>query len=201
MTPEAEAKDVLHALASSSQPDEDGAYDRFLRRHARRVRLEVAGGGLVVLGLLAVLALAPGLRPGADRATGALRSPRGGLTIEATAYQWGWRFAYQGTAVQVATRPGVVPVLVVPAGEPVHVRLTSADVVHSFHLPSMLFERDAIPGRTVDLELRFDRADSYAGRCGVYCGLPHTEMRFTVRVLPRDAFWRWLHAAAAGAGP
>ena len=46
-----------------------------------------------------------------------------------------------------------------------------------------------------------DRAGSYAGRCGVYCGLQHTDMPFTVRVLAPDAFSRWLRAASAGAGP
>jgi len=201
MTPEAQVKEALEALASSRRPDEDGAYDRFLRRHARRVRREAAGGGLAVLALLALVAFAPRLPAGAGRTTGGPRPPQARLTVEVTAYQWGWRFAYQGTAVQVATRPGVVPELAVPAGEPVLLRLTSADVVHSFHLPSMRFERDAIPGRTVDFELQFDRVGSYPGRCGVYCGLMHTEMPFALRVLPRHDFSRWLRAASAGPAP
>jgi cytochrome c oxidase subunit II len=201
MIDEAQVRDALHALASRSQPHEDGAYDRFLHRHARRVRLEAAGGGLMVLVLLALVAVAPKLMPGADRTAGGLRSPGRPLTIEVTAYQWGWRFTYRDAGAQVTSRPGVVPELVVPAGEPVRFRLTSADVVHSFHLPGELFERDAIPGETIEFELRFDRVGAHAGRCGVYCGLPHTEMRFTVRVLPHDAFSRWLRAASAGAGP
>jgi cytochrome c oxidase subunit 2 len=201
MTPETQVKDALHALAASGRPDEDGAYDRFLRRHARRVRLQAAGGGLLVLVLLALVAFGPRLPVVGDRTAGGLRSSQRPLTVEVTAYQWGWRFAYPGTGVQVASRRGVVPELVVPAGEPVRFRLTSADVVHSFHLPGELFERDAVPGKTTEFELRFDRVDGYAGRCGVYCGLPHTEMRFTVRVLPADAFARWLQAASAGAGP
>jgi cytochrome c oxidase subunit 2 len=201
MTPEARVRDALHALASSGRPDEVGAYDRFLRRHARRLRLEAAAGGLMVLALLALVAFAPRLPPGPDRAAGGLRSPKGRLTVEVTAYQWGWRFAYQDAGVRVASRSGVAPELVVPAGEPVRFRLTSADVVHSFSLPNPPFERDAIPGETVAFELRFDRVGTYPGRCGVYCGLPHSEMRFTVRVLPRDAFSRWLWAASAGAGP
>jgi cytochrome c oxidase subunit II len=205
MIPETKVREALHALAASGRPDEDGAYDRFLRRHARRMRLEAAAGGLVVLVLLALVAFAPRLPPLADRTAGWLRSSQRPLTVEVTAYQWGWRFAYRDTGVQVASRPGVVPEvvpeLVVPAGEPVRFTLTSADVIHSFHLPDRRFERDAFPGETVAFELRFDRVGSYAGRCGVYCGLPHTEMQFTVRVLDRDAFSRWLQAASAGAGP
>lgn len=205
MTPETQVRDALHALTASSQPHEDGAYDRFLRRHTRRVRLEAAGGGVVVLVLLALVAFAPRLPPVGDRTSGWLRSSQRPLTVDVTAYQWGWRFTYQDTDVQVASRPGVVPQvmpeLVVPAGEPVRFTLTSADVIHSFHLPDPRFERDAVPGETVAFELRFDRVGVYPGRCAVYCGLPHTEMRFTVRVLPRDAFSRWLRAASAGAGP
>jgi cytochrome c oxidase subunit 2 len=196
MTPEAQVRDALHTLASSSQPHEDGAYDRFLRRHARRVRLEAAGGGLVVLVLLALVAVGPRLP-----LAGGLRPSQRPLTVEVTAYQWGWRFAYQGAAVQLASRPGVTPELVVPAGEPVRFTLTSADVVHSFHLPDRRFERAAIPGETVAFELRFDRVGAHPGRCAIYCGLQHTEMLFTVRVLDRDAFSRWLQAASAGAGP
>jgi cytochrome c oxidase subunit II len=201
MTPETLVRDALHALAASGRPDEDGAYDRFLRRHARRARLEAAAGGLLVLVLLALVAFAPGLWLGADRTAGGLRSPGRPLTVEVTAYQWGWRFAYRGAGVQVASRSGVAPELVVPAGEPVRFTLTSADVVHSFHLPELLFERDAIPGETVAFELRFDRVGAHPGRCAIYCGLQHTEMPFTVRVLAPDAFTRWLQAASAGAGP
>jgi cytochrome c oxidase subunit 2 len=200
MIPEAQVRDALHALAASSQPEEAGAYDRFLRRHGRRVRLEAAGGGLMVLVLLALVAFVPRLPLVADRTAGGLRSPYG-LTVEVTAYQWGWRFAYRGAGVQVASWPGVTPELVVPAGEPVRFTLTSADVIHSFHLPDRRFERAAFPGETVAFELRFDRVGAYPGRCAIYCGLQHHEMPFTVRVLDRDAFSRWLRAASAGAGP
>ena len=201
MIPETKVREALQALAASGRPDEDGAYDRFLRRHGRRMRLEAAAGGLVVLVLLALVAFAPRLPPLADRTAGWLRSSQRPLTVEVTAYQWGWRFAYQGAGVQVASRSGVVPELVVPAGKPVRFTLTSADVIHSFHLSDPPFERAAIPGETVAFELRFDRVGSYVGRCGVYCGLQHTDMPFTVRVLDRDAFSRWLQAASAGAGP
>jgi cytochrome c oxidase subunit II len=201
MIPETKVREALHALAASGRPDEDGAYDRFRRRHARRVRLEAAGGGLVVLVLLALVAFAPRLPPLADRTAGWLRSSQRPLTVEVTAYQWGWRFAYRDTGVRVASRSGVVPELVVPAGKPIRFTLTSADVVHSFHLSDPPFEHAAIPGETVAFELRFDRVGSYAGRCGVYCGLQHTDMPFTVRVLAPDAFSRWLREASAGAGP
>jgi cytochrome c oxidase subunit 2 len=201
MTQETQVQEALHALAASGRPDEAGAYDRFLRRHARRVRLEAAAGGLMVLVLLALVAFAPRLPPVGDRTAGWFRSSQRPLTVEVTAYQWGWRFAYRDSDVRVASRRGVVPELVVPAGEPVRFTLTSADIVHSFHLPDPLFDRAAIPGETVAFELRFDRAGSYAGRCGVYCGLQHTDMPFTVRVLAPDAFSRWLRAASAGAGP
>jgi cytochrome c oxidase subunit 2 len=201
MTPETRVKHALHALAASHQPDEDGAYDRFRRRHARRVRLEAAGGGLLVLVLLALVAVGPRLPLVGEGTTGGLRTSQRPLTVEGTAYQWGWRFHCRGAGVRVASRPGVAPELVVPAGEPVRFTLTSADVVHSFHLPGELFERAAVPGETVTFEPRFDRVGAHPGRCAIYCGLQHTEMPFTVQVLDRDAFSRWLRAASASGGP
>ena len=38
-------------------------------------------------------------------------------TVDATAFQWGWRFAYAGTRVRANGGPGRTPELVVPAGQ------------------------------------------------------------------------------------
>ena len=40
----------------------------------------------------------------------------------------------------------MTPVMVLPVGETVRLRLTSTDVIHSFYVPAFLFKRDVIPG-------------------------------------------------------
>jgi cytochrome c oxidase subunit 2 len=37
--------------------------------------------------------------------------------------------------------------MVVPAGVPIRLQTTGADVIHSFAVPSLWFKLDAVPGR------------------------------------------------------
>ena len=69
-------------------------------------------------------------------------------------------------------------------------------MVHSFSVPSLRFERQALPGRVTEFDITVAEAGTYSGRCGTYCGLAHTEMPFLIRAMPREAFSRWLQATA-----
>lgn len=124
------------------------------------------------------------------------------VIVHVTAFQWQWRFDYQGAGVGVIGVKGRPAELVVPVGQPVHIRLTSADVQHSFYIPRFLFKRDAIPGRLNDFDLTITAPGTYQGECAFICGLAHSEMGFLVRAVPPDEFERWLRGArlAAGAG-
>jgi cytochrome c oxidase subunit 2 len=121
------------------------------------------------------------------------------LAVDVTAFQWSWRFAYENTPATVVGGPGSVPELVLPVGQPVHIKLTTADVVHSFYVPQALFKRQAIPGITNQFDLTFREVGSYHGQCTQFCGLAHTDMVFRVRVVTQGDFQQWL-AAAARAG-
>jgi cytochrome c oxidase subunit 2 len=113
------------------------------------------------------------------------------VQIAVTASQWGWRFDYGGGRAVVGN-DRTLPVLVVPAGEPVGFRLMSRDVIHAFWVPELRFKRDAFPRRTTRFDLVFAKPGSYAGSCAEFCGLHHADMRFGVRAVSRDEFDRWL---------
>jgi thiol-disulfide isomerase/thioredoxin len=155
----------------------------------------------LLLVLLAGAVVLPGRLGRAPATAGAPGLPTAAPTVEVTAFQFGWRFAYAGTGVVATSGLGQTAELVVPAGQPVHVRLRSADVVHSFSVPSLRLERQAFPDRVTEFDLTVAEVGTYPGRCGTYCGLAHTEMRFQIRAVSRQAFGRWLreaaHAAAA----
>ena len=123
------------------------------------------------------------------------------LTVEVTAFQWSWRFAYEGQGVEVVGAPGRVPELVVPVGQPVHIKLTTADVVHSFYVPQALFKRQAIPGITNQFDLTFDKAGIYHGQCTQFCGLAHADMAFRVRVVSQGEFQSWTASATRSGAP
>jgi cytochrome c oxidase subunit 2 len=120
--------------------------------------------------------------------------PERGAEIEVTAFRWGWTFTYpaEGITVSGFQEPG--PEVVVPVGEPITVRLNSADVVHSFYVPQFLFKRDVVPGRENVFQFTVEEAGSYGGQCAEFCGLYHARMPFTVRAESRPEYEAWLAA-------
>ena len=113
------------------------------------------------------------------------------LSIEVTAFQWGWQYRYPDgrTVLGTAQAP---PELVVPVGRDVRLELHANDVQHSFFVPAFLIKRDLIPGRTNELVLRAEQEGRFLGHCAEFCGLDHARMNFTVQVLPGAEFERWL---------
>ena len=118
------------------------------------------------------------------------------VNLTVTAFQWSWRFTYEGTGAEVLGGPGTVPEMVVPVGQRIRVKLVSADVVHSFYVPQTLFKRQAIPGTVNQFDLTFDKVGLYHGQCTQFCGLQHTDMTYRVRVVTQGEYQTWLAAAA-----
>jgi cytochrome c oxidase subunit II len=123
------------------------------------------------------------------------------VAVEVTAFQWSWRFRYDGTGAEVVGGPGNIPELVLPVGQPVRIKLTTADVVHSFYVPQALFKRQAIPGITNEFDLTFDKVGVYHGQCTQFCGLAHTDMTFRIRVVTLGEYQRWSATAAHMGAP
>jgi cytochrome c oxidase subunit 2/cytochrome aa3-600 menaquinol oxidase subunit 2 len=117
---------------------------------------------------------------------------RARVVVEAEARQWAWTFRYPD--------PGRAPtegVLVIPAGQPVDVAITSRDVIHSFWVPRLAGKLDAIPGRVNVLAIEAELPGDYGGLSAEFSGAGYAGHRFTVRaVAPAD----W-DAFLAGAAP
>ena len=72
-------------------------------------------------------------------------------------------------------------------GEPLHLRLVSDDVVHSFALGQSDFEPvDVLPGKPTDVTLTFDQPGTYTFYCTRWCGADHWRMRGTITVTGDD---------------
>ncbi|TVP70943.1 MAG: cytochrome c oxidase subunit II [Rhodobacteraceae bacterium] len=104
--------------------------------------------------------------------------PRGdAVEVTAHSFQWGWRFGHpDGMGGWIAAEG----VLHIPAGEPVDVVVTSADVIHAFWVPRLAGKIDAIPGRENRLRLQADAPGIYAGRSAEFSGVGYAGMTFTV---------------------
>jgi mono/diheme cytochrome c family protein/plastocyanin len=69
-------------------------------------------------------------------------------------------------------------------GEPLHLRLFSDDVVHSFAIGKSDFEPvDVLPGQPTDVTLSFIEPGTYTFYCTRWCGADHWRMRGTITVV------------------
>jgi mono/diheme cytochrome c family protein/plastocyanin len=68
-------------------------------------------------------------------------------------------------------------------GQPLHLSLTSDDVVHGFAVGQMDMESvDVEPGKVTNITLTFDRPGTYTFFCTRWCGVNHWRMRGTIEV-------------------
>jgi cytochrome c oxidase subunit 2 len=158
--------------------------------------LEVA----IALGLAAIVAVLVVVTFGVDDDEARLVG-RPAFRVDAVAFKWGWQFTYPGLpGVVDRTTDTAPPVLHVPAGQEVAVRLSTRDTTHAFWIPELRYKRDAWPGVAQTFALTFPAGQHVSGRCAQYCGLRHSDMVFTVQALGRDAFAAWV-ARARGRRP
>ena len=78
--------------------------------------------------------------------------------------------------------------MLVPAGVPVHLRITSADAVHSLTFDGTDYAVKVLPGTISEAQLQFARAGDYKTTCREFCGAGHYAMRSELKVVPRDQF-------------
>jgi cytochrome c oxidase subunit II len=78
--------------------------------------------------------------------------------------------------------------VLVPAGVPVHLRITSADNTHALAITGTTYSIEAIPGAITKAELQFQQTGEYPTVCREFCGAGHYAMRSHVRVVPREQF-------------
>jgi cytochrome c oxidase subunit 2 len=114
------------------------------------------------------------------------------LTVDVEGFQWQWRFTYPDTGVTITGQRDEPPEITLPVGRQVTFVITSPDVVHSFYVPEFLIKRDAVPGITNRVTLTIDQAGTFTGQCAEFCGLLHSDMRFSIRAVPGAEFDAWL---------
>ncbi|MER6945557.1 cytochrome c oxidase subunit II [Nonomuraea sp. NPDC000554] len=131
------------------------------------------------------------------------------VKVKVEAFQWSWRFT---TTTNGKTLPQVVgqpvsdyhqgPQLVLPVGKKVQFELESPDVIHSFWVPAFLFKRDVIPGIPANNKGRYfeittlNKPGVYAGRCAELCGVDHSRMLFSVKLVPQAEYDQYVSAQA-----
>jgi len=96
--------------------------------------------------------------------------------------------------------------LEVPANQTVEIRITSADVVHSWSVPALGVRIDAVPGRINRTWFKAAKPVIYYGMCSEMCGGRRDFMPVAVKVVSEAEYrgwlsWAYIKYAAAAADP
>ncbi len=168
----------------------------FAMRGSPRTRSHLAADATVIIGgiVFPAVTLTGLLIYGVTVMGAGLPPPAEGERIEVTGERWWWRISYVAAD---GTRFASANEIHVPVGRPVDFLLTSADVIHSFWVPSLGGKVDMIPGRTTRLRLTAHRPGSYRGQCAEYCGGPHALMTLHVIAMTDAEFESWRTREAA----
>lgn len=120
-----------------------------------------------------------------------MRPPEMPPTCEVTGRQFNWDFRYPGADGRLHTADDIVRTdgnLYLPYGEEVLLKITSADVLHSFFLPNLRLKQDVVPGMEQNMWFTAKSGGSYDIVCAELCGWGHYKMKGRIHLLSRDAY-------------
>jgi cytochrome c oxidase subunit 2 len=162
--------------------------DDILRLELRWAAI-VMGVAAVIFAAIVIAALALRMNPPSNSET--IDSKALHLSGEFTEDNLGTRVDANGqvTVRIVATQFTFAPqCVVVPAGRAVTLRLASPDVIHGILVSGTNVNTMVVPGYVSQVHTVFTRTGDLLMPCHEYCGIGHSQMLATVRVVPAAEF-------------
>lgn len=171
---------------------------------------------IVIMLLTGAVFLTLGIKGGALSIRQPIPSEKQAIQIEVTGMQFQWYYRYPGADGKFGqTKPELIDAsmgnplgldssdlaghddivasqLVVPVNRSVELVLKSQDVVHSFFVPTMRLQMNAVPGLTTYASFTPTQTGTFEVVCSQLCGLGHYRMHGTVNVLPAAQFEKWI---------
>nr|YP_009707864.1 cytochrome c oxidase subunit II [Pseudocleopatra dartevellei]QEU52733.1 cytochrome c oxidase subunit 2 [Pseudocleopatra dartevellei] len=133
------------------------------------------------------------------------------LTLKSIGHQWYWSYEYSDF-LNIEFDSYMLPTedlndgdfrllevdhrVVLPVEADVRVLVTSADVIHSWTIPSLGVKADAIPGRLNQLSFFIKHPGIFYGQCSEICGANHSFMPIVVEAIPLKNFMNWVVQAS-----
>nr|APX39609.1 cytochrome c oxidase subunit 2 [Cryptocephalus androgyne] len=129
------------------------------------------------------------------------------ITIKALGHQWYWSYEYSDFK-NIEFDSYMVPVndnktfefrlldvdnrVPVPFNTQIRLLVTSADVIHSWTIPSLGVKIDATPGRLNQITFLVNRPGLFYGQCSEICGANHSFMPIVIESLASKYFIKWI---------
>jgi cytochrome c oxidase subunit 2 len=115
-------------------------------------------------------------------------APANAMKIKSIARMWNFSYEYANGRM--------TDTLYVPQGRPVQLDLKALDVIHSYYIPAFRIKKDMVPGRETMMWFNAGQVGEYQAYCAEYCGLNHSYMLSTVKVIPANDFDKWYNDTA-----
>lgn len=107
--------------------------------------------------------------------------------MEITVYGRMWNFNYE------YANGRRTDTLYLPKDQPVKLNLKAMDVLHSFYIPAFRVKQDMVPGKKDNfMWFEAQKVGNYEIFCTEYCGLQHSYMYSTAKVMEVAEFEKWM---------
>nr|QWB85640.1 cytochrome c oxidase subunit II [Tragosoma depsarium] len=130
------------------------------------------------------------------------------ITVKAIGHQWYWSYEYSDFK-NIEFDSYMIPIsemksfnfrlldvdnrMVIPFESQIRILVTSADVIHSWTVPSLGVKIDATPGRLNQASFLASRPGLFYGQCSEICGANHSFMPIVVESISPKYFVRWVY--------
>src|SRR3984885_5035644 len=119
------------------------------------------------------------------------QKPKTALDVTVIGHQFWWEFRYPKYSVVTANELHV-PVSSDAAPAATFLKLTSADVNHSFWIPQLAGKTDLIANHVNTMWMDPQKPGLYLGQCAQFCGSQHAMMLLRVYVDTQEQFDAWI---------
>ena len=138
------------------------------------------------------------------------------LTLKTIGHQWYWRYEYRDfwsrkNNMALEFDRYIIPTnelernmfrlldvdnrVVVPIFTQIRMLISSADVLHSWTVPSLGVKADAVPGRLNQVKFIRQRPGLFYGQCSEICGANHRFIPIVVELVNLQTFLSWMVAS------
>nr|YP_010723805.1 cytochrome c oxidase subunit II [Dryodurgades formosana]WDW30759.1 cytochrome c oxidase subunit II [Dryodurgades formosana] len=129
------------------------------------------------------------------------------ITVKAIGHQWYWSYEYsdfKSIEFESYMKPtsqlegGEFRLLdtdnrmILPHNTQIRILITSADVIHSWTIPSLGIKIDASPGRINQGNILISRPGLFFGQCSEICGSNHSFMPIVMESINFKSFLTWI---------
>nr|ARH54834.1 cytochrome c oxidase subunit 2 [Tropiphorus elevatus] len=129
------------------------------------------------------------------------------ISIKAIGHQWYWSYEYSDYK-NLSFDSYMIPLnelkpfnfrllevdnrMVIPFKTQIRLIVTSADVIHSWAIPSLGVKIDATPGRLNQINFSTNQTGIFYGQCSEICGANHSFMPIMVESVSPSFFLKWI---------